>query len=293
MTVADAPTIAVLDDGPATEAALLPRIEWGPVIAGAIAAAALASVLHGFASAVGISVSSTAPTWRDASFALVLLSGLYLLLAALAAYGFGAYVAGRMRMRLGVGAASEIAFRDGMHGILVWALATLLAAVMALSIAALTPRLAAPSGASPATSVAGENIIAFDLDRLFRGDRRIPAAELTQARAEAARILMTAPSHRGMQPDDRAYLVRLTQAYTGLSQADADKRVTEVAGAARENINRARRAAAILAFMIAAAALVGAAVAWYAAVAAGRHREGLEAVPDWWSWERPFGSAYR
>jgi len=294
VTVTDAPTIAVMDDGPASEAAILPRIEWGPVIAGALAAAALASVLHGFASAIGISVSSTAPTWRDASFALILLSGLYLLLTALAAYGFGAYVAGRMRMRLGVGAAPEIAFRDGMHGILVWALATLLTAIFALSLAAMTPRLAAPSGAGagPSTSVAGENIIAFDLDRLFRGDRRIPAAELTQARAEAARILMTAPSHRGMQPDDRAYLVRLTSAYTGLSQADADKRVTEVAGAARENINRARRAAAILAFMIAAAALVGAAVAWYAAVAAGRHREGLEAVPDWWSWERPFGRAY-
>jgi len=292
VTMTDAPIIAVIDDGPAPEAALLPRIEWGPVIAGAIAAAALASVLHGFASAVGISVSSTAPTWRDASFALILLSGLYLLLTALVSYGFGAYVAGRMRMRLGAGAAPEIEFRDGMHGILVWALATLLAAIMALSIAAMVPRLAAPSGAGPAASVAGENIIAFDLDRLFRGDRRIPAAELTQARAEAARILMTAPSHRGMQADDRAYLVRLTQAYTGLPQADADKRVMEVAGAARENINRARRAAAILAFMIAAAALVGAAVAWTAAVTAGRHREGLQPVSDWWSWERPFGRAY-
>ena len=54
MTVTDSPTIAVLDDGPTGTAVLLPRIEWGPVIGGAIAAAALASVLHGFASAVGI-----------------------------------------------------------------------------------------------------------------------------------------------------------------------------------------------------------------------------------------------
>jgi hypothetical protein len=179
-----------------------------------------------------------------------------------------------------------------MHGLLVWALATLLAAVMALSLAAMTSRLAAPSGAAPSTSVAGENIIAFDLDRLLRGERRPPAADLGQARAEAARILMTSSSHTGMRADDRAYLVRLTAAYTGLSAADADKRVTEVAGAAKEDIDRARHAAAILAFMVAAAALVGAAVAWYAAVAAGRHREGLEVVPDWWSWERPFG-AYR
>jgi hypothetical protein len=292
VSMTDSPTIAVLDEDPSPEVVLLSRIEWSPVIGGAIAAAALASVLHGFASAIGISVSSTAPTWRDASFALVLLSGLYLLLTALASYAFGAYVAGRMRMRLGSGAASEIAFRDGMHGLLVWALATLLAAVMALSLAAMTSRLAAPSGAGPSTSVAGENIIAFDLDRLLRGERRPPAADLGQARAEAARILMTSSSHTGMRADDRASLVRLTSAYTGLSAADADKRVMEVAGAAKEDIDRARHATAILAFMVAAAALVGAAVAWYAAVAAGRHREGLEAVPDWWSWERPFG-AYR
>jgi hypothetical protein len=292
----DTSTIAVLDDGASPEVVLLPRIEWGPVIAGAITAAALASVLHGFASAIGLSLSSTAPTWRDASFALILLSGLYLLLTAIASYAFGAYVAGRMRMRLGSGAASEIAFRDGMHGLLVWALATLLTVIIALSLAAMTPRLAAPSGAGagPSTSVAGENIIAFELDRLFRGgERRPPAADLSQARTEAARILMTSSSHTGMRADDRAYLVRLTSAYTGLSAADADKRVTEVSGAAREDINRARRAAAILAFMVAAAALVGAAVAWYAAVAAGRHREGIDVVPDWWSWERPFGASYR
>jgi hypothetical protein len=73
--------------------------EWGPIIAGAIAAAALALVLHAFALAIGLSVSSTAPTWRDASFALVLLSGLYILLAAIAAYGLGGYLAGLMGAR--------------------------------------------------------------------------------------------------------------------------------------------------------------------------------------------------
>src|SRR5215472_14914766 len=74
--------------------------EWGPIIAGAIAAAALALVLHAFALAMGLSVSSTAPTWRDASFALAFLSGLYLILAALAAYGLGGYLAGLMHTRL-------------------------------------------------------------------------------------------------------------------------------------------------------------------------------------------------
>jgi hypothetical protein len=55
--------------------------EWGPIVAGGIAAAALALALHAFAIGIGLSVGSTAPTWRDASFALVLLSALYVVLA--------------------------------------------------------------------------------------------------------------------------------------------------------------------------------------------------------------------
>src|SRR5262245_56006786 len=148
-------------------------VQWGPVIAGALVAAALALVLHAFAAGLGLSLSSTAPTWRDASFALILLSGLYLLMVALLSYGLGAYVAGRLRARLNPGTVEEIEFRDGVHGLLVWALATLLAALIALGAAQAVARLAAPSAgsASPAASVAGESIIAYDLDRLFRSDR--------------------------------------------------------------------------------------------------------------------------
>jgi hypothetical protein len=41
----------------------------------------------------------------------------------------------------------------------------------------------------------------------------------------------------------------------------------------------------IIAFMAAAAALIGAAIAWSAAVAGGRHREGLGAS-HLWRWDR-------
>src|SRR5215216_1114265 len=96
---------------PLTEGTVV-YVQWGPIVAGAIAAAALAFVLHSFAVAIGLSVSSTAPTWRDASLALVLLSGLYLILVALAAYGFGGYVAGRLRSGLAAGTPDEVEFRD-------------------------------------------------------------------------------------------------------------------------------------------------------------------------------------
>jgi predicted transcriptional regulator len=260
------------------------NIQWSAIIAGAIGAAALAFVLHSFATAIGVSLSSTAPTWRDASFALVFLSGLYLVLTALASYSFGAYIAARLRVPFS-GAPADAEFRDGMHGLLVWALATLLTGLIAIAAIQAVPRLTAPSsGAS--TSVVGENVIAYDLDRLFRSDRR-PQGNMDYTRAEAARILLTTTSHSGMQADDRTYLVRLVAAVTGLAPPDAERRVDDVAVRARDNLNRARRSAVILGFMVGAAALIGAVAAWYAACAAGRHRDGHEALSPFWDWGRP------
>src|SRR5215203_7456106 len=107
------------------------HVYWGPVIAGALTAAALASVLHAFAAAIGLAVSSTAPTWRDASIALWILSGVYLIFVALMCYGVGGYVAGLLHEQYGSAApgpnpattntaALEIdkaELRDGLHGL--------------------------------------------------------------------------------------------------------------------------------------------------------------------------------
>lgn len=263
-------------------------IQWTPAVAGALAAAALAFVLHSFAAAIGLAVSSTAPTWRDASMALQLLSGLYLVLVALAVFGVGGYIAGRMRAPIAA-TGEELEFRDGTHGLLVWAIALVLTVLMTWATAQSLTRLAAPSGggAGTAQSVAGENVIAYDLDRLFRAERRPQNADLTYARSEAARILLTTAGHSGLQTDDRAYLVRLTAANTGLAAPEAEKRVDTIVAQARDNIRKARRAGVILAFMAGAAALLGAAVAWFAAAAGGRHRDGLQAPSMTWGWAGP------
>lgn len=267
-------------------------IQWSCVIAGAICASALALVLHAFAGAVGISLSSTAPTWRDSSAVLVLVSGLYLVLVALASYGFGAYITARLRGPSGD--TSDISeFRNGVDGLLVWALATLLTGLIALAVAQAAPRLATPSGSSAQTSVVGENIIGYDLDRLFRSERRPQgiAENINYPRAEAARILLTASSHRGMQAEDRSYLVRLVATVTGLAPPDAERRVDQVIAQAKDNISRARRTGVILGFMVGAAALLGAAAAWYVAAATGRFRDRREALHPLWDWgRRPFAS---
>ena len=262
-------------------------IQRSSIIAGAMCASALAFVLHAFAGAIGISLSSTAPTWRDSSSVLILLSGLYRVWVALASYSLGADIAARGRVPL-ANTAEIIEFRDGVHGLLVWALSTLMTGLIALTIVQATPRLTTPRVSSTETSVAGENLIASDLDRLFRSDRR-PAGldgNLSYSRAEAARILLTASSHRGMQADDRTYLVKLVTTLTGVAPPDAERRVDQVIAQAKEDILLARRTGVILGFMVGAAALLGAAAAWYVACATGRHRDGRVTLHPLWDWGR-------
>jgi len=131
-----------------TTSAFVAHVQWGPVIAGAIAAAALAFVLHSFAEGVGLAVSSTAPTWRDSSAALWFLSGVYLLLVVIASYGLAGYLAARLRDRQAALGPDETGLRDGMNGLVAWALATLLTGIMIAAALPAASRLLAPASGS-------------------------------------------------------------------------------------------------------------------------------------------------
>ena len=255
-------------------------ISWGAVIAGAIAASALTFVLITFGAAIGLAIASPSATWRDTSVALALLSGLWLLLTAIASFALGGYLAGRLRATGDSTTADEVELRDGLHGLLVWGLAILIGAALALGLARTAAAPATGNVLAPTASTA-EPLLAFELDRLFRADRRPGEVVEPDVRAQAARIITTSLGHADMAAEDRAYLVRLVMARTGLAQPDAERRVTEVIAQARRAIRRARANAVILAFMAAASLLAGAAVAWFAAGFGGRHRDG-EAVPAFW-----------
>jgi hypothetical protein len=81
-----------------------------------------------------------------------------------------------------------------------------------------------------------------------------------------------------MLADDKAYLTHLVAQQTGLGPTDAQTRANDVTARAKQNLDRARRVALLIAFMAGAAALIGGVAAWYAAVAASRHREGVASV---------------
>jgi hypothetical protein len=80
MTISMDPNAAPLEAAPR-------YVSWTSVIFGALVATALSSILLTFGATIGLGVMSTAPSWRDASAALALLSGLYLIIQAAISFG--------------------------------------------------------------------------------------------------------------------------------------------------------------------------------------------------------------
>jgi hypothetical protein len=262
----------------------LSYVHWGPVIGGALVAAATSFVLMTFAGGLGLAIASPSPTWRDTSVALIVLSGFWVLVVAVASMALGGYLAGRVRSTWSTNP-DEIEFRDGTHGLLVWALAIVIgvglasAATAAISsVGGSTTTVDRPAAAEPA-------FLALEIDRLFRSDRRPERAD-PDARAEAGRIIMTGLGHSDIAPADRAHLVRLVSSRTGLASADADGRVTQIVAEAKQAARRARVSAIIVGFMTAASLAAGAVAAWMAAGIGGRHRDHSISPPLRWQWRR-------
>jgi hypothetical protein len=258
-------------------------LHWTSVIAGGLVASALSLVLIAFGASLGLSAASTAPTWRDTSPTLTVLSGLFLVLTALVSFGFGGYIAGRLRRTWDPGVHAEfLDFRDGAHGLTAWALAVVISALVAAAIAASGSSKAVPA-TTPAAN-AGEALFPYDLDRLFRSDKR-DQGNLTYSRAEASRIILTATSRQGIKPEDKECLGRMVAGQTGVDQSEAGRRVDDAINSATLATKRARQSAVILGFSIAVSLLLGAAAAWYAACLGGQQRD-QTAPPLRWNLSR-------
>jgi hypothetical protein len=259
------------------------HLQWTSIFAGAVCAGGAAFTLHAFAAGIGLSVVSSAPTWRDSSAAYWLLAGAYLLFVAIVAFGVGGYVAGRMRAPLNIDPI-ETEFRDGMHGLITWGLAILMTAVLALGAAGMTAPGVAPSGGSAGASqsVAAENILASELDELFRTKKVIE--NFTYRRAEAGRILLKSSSHEGVPNSDRQYLTGLVANVIGTPEQEANQRVDRAIATSAQELRRARVAAVLQAFFIAVSLIAGAGVAWYSATEGGKDRE--QGTYQFWEWRR-------
>jgi hypothetical protein len=263
-----------------TPVAESPAVSWAAIAAGAVAAAALTLVVLAFGVGMGFSVVSPWGNSGVSATTFEIGTGLYLIVVAMLASTIGGYIAGRLRTRWVGVHTHEVFFRDTAHGFLAWAFATVLSAAF-LTAAASNIVVGASSGLAPATSVSTSQStrsggpVDYYVDELLRSN---PAAKpdttnLGSVRREIAGILTTGLRDGDIAAPDRIYVAQVVAARTGLSQADADTRVSNVINQAKTDLDNARKAAAKLSLWLTASLLIGAFCASLAATDGGSVRD--------------------
>jgi hypothetical protein len=252
-------------------------VSWAAVSAGAVVSCALTFVLLAFGIGLGLSVVSP---WAGAGVSATTFkigTGLYLIVIAMLSSSIGGYLAGRLRTRwIGVHS-DEVYFRDTAHGFVAWALASVLGAVLLASPASSLINGGASGVSQGAAAASRSGPMDAYVDTLLRSDA--PASQApgnaNESRGEMTRLFTSSFRNGGdLKTADRDYVSKVVAARTGLSQADADKRVNEVVTQVKADIDAARKATAQLAFWLTASLLIGAFCASLAATEGGGLRDG-------------------
>jgi len=254
-------------------------VSWAAILAGALAALALTLVLLWFGTGMGFSVVSPWSNSGVSATTFKIGTGLYLVVVAMISSAIGGHIAGRLRTPWYGIHSNETYFRDTAQGFLAWALASVIGAVLLASAA--TTILGSTAGGlsqgAGAAAAQSSGPMSGYVDQLLRADptaTTAPAGDANETRDELTRLFTSSlSSERDLKPADRTYVAQVVARRTGLTQADAEKRVNDVVMQAKSDLDKARKAAAQLAFWMAASLLVGAFAASIAAAEAGAFRD--------------------
>jgi hypothetical protein len=271
-------------------------VSWAAVIAGAFVAAAFSLALVALGAGIGLVSVSPWSNNNPSVTTFTVLAAAWFIAVQLFASGVGGYLAGRLRTRWSSVHTDEVFFRDTAHGLLVWAVGAVIAAALlagaASSVVSGATRLAgaATEAVGSATGQAAGQAAStmrdptgYFTDMLWRSDHP-PQGDQAAATAEASRILSRALYNGDLPAGDKTYLAQLVASRTGMSQPDAEKRVTDVfnqakaakdqaAQKAKEAADAARKTGVYVALWAFISLLVGAFSASYMATVGGRQRD--------------------
>ncbi len=249
-------------------------VAWGAVIGGAFVICALYLIL--LALGAGFGLLAVSP-WSGAGISASTAGTaaiIWMIVVEIIACAFGGYLTGRLRTKWTVIHTDEVFFRDTANGFLAWAVAFVASAALLASAAAAMSGVAMQGAAGPdgGPMTAASAPAAYFADTLFRSDR--PGAETRDPaiEAEAERILASG-LEQGVTQTDQTYLARQVAARTGISQSDADRRVSDAIAHARQAVDDARKATAHFLLWLFVSLLIGAFTASFAATIGGRQRD--------------------
>jgi hypothetical protein len=262
----------VNDPAPRTEAATS-GVSWAAVIAGAFVSAALSLSL--LALGAGAGLSSISP-WSNAgasATAVGIGALIWLMIVQILSSGTGGYLAGRLRTKWVNVHTDEVYFRDTAHGFLVWAVGLVLAAAFLTSAASYMVGSAAQSTTPARLEGAATDSNRYFVDSLFRSPKANTEASEAPLVSEVGIIFARSLKQGGLSPQDKAYVTEAVAARTGVSPAEADRRVSDAFARDQQAADDARKAVAHSLFWLFVALLIGAFSASFAATIGGRQRD--------------------
>ena len=268
-------TVQQFGDVSASNEPYASAISWSAVIGGAFAAAALSLALLTLGAGTGLSAISPWSSRGASASAVGVGAIIWLIVIEILASAMGGYLAGRLRTRWVNVHAHEVYFRDTAHGFLVWCVGLVMtAAFLATAAASVVGVTSNQTATAAAEAQSGPN--AYFVDSLFRSDRaeRVDPSE----RTEAGLILARGIQEKALPAADRTYLAQLVSARTGLSETDAQSRVSAIFDQARQSADIARKAAAHSLYWTFLALLIGAFCASFAATIGGKQRDRMAAA---------------
>ncbi|HXP67536.1 MAG TPA: hypothetical protein VN815_18800 [Steroidobacteraceae bacterium] len=248
---------------------------WPSIFAGAFVAAATSLILVALGSGLGFASISPWPNRGASITTFAITTAIWLIVTQWLSAALGGYIAGRLRTRWIGTHTHEVFFRDTAHGLVTWAVATVLVAAIAagsfMSAAGVAGRAVADAAKSPVSE--------YSIDKLFRpSGAAAPVAGET--RVETGHIVANALATGSVPDADRAYLVEQVSARTGMTQAYAQSRVdafiasvNEAQAKLKADADAAKRAAAQAAIYLALSMLIGAFIASVSAALGGRLRD--------------------
>ncbi len=252
-------------------------VSWPAVIGGAFVAASLSLIMLSLGAGFGLSSVSPWANMGASASAVGTAAIAWLILMQIISSSVGGYLAGRLRTKWSTIHSDEVHFRDTAHGFLVWSVGLVITAYFLASAATTMVGGAAEMGGNAAVASYPHTPHGYFIDTLFRSDRPKEANSVTPA-AEVELIIANALRQNDIPMADKTYLAQLVATRTGLTQPEAEKRVTDMVAAVRQAVDSARKATAHLLLWTFLAFLIGAFCASYAATIGGKQRDHVQLI---------------
>jgi hypothetical protein len=305
VTATQAPTWRV--ESPTRNEAHSSGVSWPAVIAGAFVAASLYLILLALGTGLGFSAVSPWANSGASASALGTSAIVWLILMQLIASSMGGYLAGRLRTKWASIHTDEVYFRDTAHGFLVWAVGLVITAAFLASAAA---SMIGGAARGAATTAAASNVSAgetpgrsmdanaYSIDTMLRttpasssdANAAAPNADVASGTArngeasnaalhnESGLIFANALRQGTLSPDDKTYLAQRVAARTGISEPEAENRVSTAFTQIQQAADATRKAIAHTSLWIFLALLIGAFSASLAATWGGAQRDRVIAL---------------